>query len=52
MAYPKTREETTITSQRMSGLATMPFLEWLYSFLDHEIHHRGQLSLYLSHLPV
>jgi len=43
---------TNITSQRMSGLTTMSLFEWLYGFLDHEIHHRGQLALYLSHLAI
>ena len=44
--------QTNITSKRMSGLTTMSLLEWLYGFLDHEIHHRGQLALYLSHLSI
>ena len=44
--------QTNITSKRMSGLTTMSLLEWLYGFLDHEIHHRGQLALYLSHQSI
>ena len=44
--------QMNIINKRMSGLKTMSLLEWPYGFLDHEIHHRGQLALYLSHLSI
>ncbi len=44
--------QTNITSKRMGGLTTMPLLEALYGFLDHEIHHHSKLALYLNHLSI
>lgn len=35
----------------LKGKTVMEFGELLYMMLDHEIHHRGQLSVYLKLLP-
>lgn len=32
--------------------ATLPVWKWLRALVEHEIHHRGQIYLYLAHLGV
>ncbi|MFX1535242.1 MAG: DinB family protein [Promethearchaeota archaeon] len=37
----------TITGERIRGNVKMTLLELIYEILDHEIHHKGQLSIYI-----
>lgn len=37
-----------IKTKRIRGEINIKFIVLLYEFLDHEIHHRGQLSIYLG----